>query len=72
MTNHRKAGKMLKWCFGLMITSSIIYFITYLYMDNYRVDEDVPFYLGLIIAIAGLVSSIFGFYGGILLSKEDI
>ena len=72
MTNHRKAGKMFKWCFGLMITTSIIYFITYLYMDNYVVDEDVPFYLGLIIAITGLVSSIFGFYGGILLSKEDI
>lgn len=72
MTNHRKAGKMFKWCFGLMIATSIIYFITYLYMDNYIVDEDVPFYLGLIIAITGLVSSIFGFYGGILLSKEDI
>jgi VIT1/CCC1 family predicted Fe2+/Mn2+ transporter len=67
MTNHRKAGKMFMWCFGLMIITIIISVLMGIY-GNARLWEQ----FGLIIAITGLSSLIFGFYGGLLLSREDI
>ena len=67
MTNHRKAGKMFMWCFGLMIITIIISVLLGLY-GNTRLWEQ----FGLLIGIVGISSLIFGFYGGLLLSREDI
>ena len=67
MTNHRKAGKMFMRCFALMLTSIIIAVLIIVYGNERTYVE-----IGPVNAVLGVSSLIFGFYGGFLLSKEDV